>query len=151
MKKLLTLFCGCILLFSGCSKEPKDQPGLSIPEMEQQVIELVNRKRSDAGLDALQREESLMASCNIRAEELVTRFSHTRPDGSQWSTAITTTDITRGENIAFGQSSAEDVMNAWMNSQGHRENILNVNYTHIGVGCYKHNGILYWVQLFIGR
>ena len=58
--------------------------------------------------------------------------------------------MSAGENIAYGQRTPEEVMNAWMNSQGHRENILNSRYTSIGVGCYQSsNGTLYWTQLFI--
>ncbi|MBR6770619.1 MAG: hypothetical protein IKM28_05180 [Lachnospiraceae bacterium] len=53
-----------------------------------------------------------------------------------------------GENIAWGQKTPEEVVNAWMNSEGHKDNILNSSFTSIGVGCYENNGILYWVQLF---
>ena len=54
-----------------------------------------------------------------------------------------------GENIAWGQRTPEAVMKAWMNSSGHRANILNEKFTSIGVGCYEQNGVLYWTQLFI--
>ena len=117
--------------------------------MEQQVIVLVNRERSNAGLSSLQRNESLMESCDIRAQELVTRLEHTRPNGSPWNTAIKITYKVAAENIAAGQPSAEVVMSGWMNSPGHRGNILEKDFTHIGVGCYKHENTLYWVQLFI--
>ena len=143
MKKLTALLlCGCILFVSGCSKD-------EYLAVEQQVIELVNRQRSSAGLKALRVERSLMGSCHVRAEELVTNFSHTRPDGSPWSSVITATNKGAAENIAAGYASAEAVMNGWMNSQGHRGNILNENFTHIGVGYYKNGGTSYWVQLFI--
>ncbi len=55
-----------------------------------------------------------------------------------------------GENIAMGQRTPQEVMNAWMNSKGHRENILNASFDTIGVGYYEENGVYYWVQLFIG-
>ena len=55
-----------------------------------------------------------------------------------------------GENIAMGQRTPKEVMNAWMNSKGHRENILNTSFDTIGVGCYEENGTYHWVQLFIG-
>ena len=53
-----------------------------------------------------------------------------------------------GENIAYGQTTSEDVMNAWMNSAGHRANILGEKYTHIGIGVYESGGVIYWSQFF---
>lgn len=159
MKKIIVLFCGCILLFSGCLKEgpvddDKERNETSALSMEQEVIELVNRERSKVGLNRLQINESLMESCDVRAKEIVTSFSHTRPNGTS---CFTTIDKERaayksaGENIAYGQKSAEAVMEAWMNSEGHRNNILSEKYTHIGVGCYESGNTLYWVQLFISQ
>jgi len=158
IKILASLFCGCMLLFSGCSKgvilpeiEQEEESVLNISETEQQIVVLVNIERAKEGRQPLQIDESLLVSCDIRAQELVAKFDHTRPDGSKWSTAITTTYSRAGENIASGYSSADAVMNGWMNSTGHRNNILSENYTHIGVGHYKHSGTSYWVQLFIRR
>jgi len=153
---LATLFCGCLLLFSGCSKdrilpetEQEEESIFNISETEQQVVDLVNIERAKEGRQPLKIDESLLVSCDIRAQELVVKFEHARPDGSSWSTAITTAYSTAGENIAYGYASADAVMNGWMNSTGHRNNILKENYTHIGVGHYKQNGTSYWVQLFI--
>ena len=78
-------------------------------------------------------------------------FSHTRPDGRSCFTALTDLGISyggAGENIAYGQSSPEEVMTAWMNSSGHRANILNSSFTKLGVGVYKSGNTIYWVQLF---
>ncbi len=58
---------------------------------------------------------------------------------------------TAGENIAMGQTTPEQVMNGWMNSDGHRKNILSSNFTHIGVGYVESNGQTYWTQMFIGK
>lgn len=55
-----------------------------------------------------------------------------------------------GENIAMGYPTAEAVMDGWMNSDGHRKNILNSDFTKIGIGVYSSGGTLYWVQLFVG-
>lgn len=89
----------------------------------------------------------------IRAHELRDKFSHTRPDGSDFSSILKAAGITYrsvGENIAYGQNSPEAVMKGWMNSEGHRANILNRDFTSIGVGHYKDaSGTDYWTQLFI--
>lgn len=116
-------------------------------DAEDMVIEIVNQRRAEANLPALAKNATLMAACDVRAKELETLFSHTRPDGSAWSTAAP--GVAYGENIAYGYGSAEAVMSGWMNSTGHRENILRSTFGSIGVGMYKgSNGALYWVQLF---
>ncbi|MCC8083808.1 MAG: CAP domain-containing protein, partial [Clostridium sp.] len=88
-----------------------------------------------------------------RAREIEKSFSHTRPDGSSFNTALTEAGVSfrgAGENIAYGQTTPQQVMEGWMNSSGHRANILNANYTSIGVGHYKNGaGVDYWAQLFI--
>ena len=87
-----------------------------------------------------------------RAKEIETSFSHTRPNGSSFSTVLTENGITfrgSGENIAWGQRTPEEVMNGWMNSEGHRANILNPKFKKIGVGFYQNaEGRNYWTQLF---
>ena len=92
-----------------------------------------------------------MNSADIRAKELVTLFSHTRPDGSSYHTLMPSGLMTWGENVAMGQRSPESVMDSWMNSQGHRENILSDDFSLIGVGCYSDGSTLYWVQNFGAR
>lgn len=95
---------------------------------------------------------NLTSAANVRSKEIVNTFSHTRPDGTQFYTAIKEQGFSYkgcGENIAWGQKTPDEVMNAWMNSSGHRSNILNSKYTKIGVGVYEaENGRLYWTQLF---
>ncbi|MFR8164768.1 MAG: CAP domain-containing protein [Enterocloster sp.] len=80
-------------------------------------------------------------------------FSHTRPDGRDFSTALSEAGASfrvSGENIAYGQRSAEQVMDVWMNSAGHRANILNPGYSRIGIGHVKDSrGVDHWVQLFL--
>lgn len=115
-----------------------------------QVFELVNQERRKAGLSELSLHEELSANAMVRAKEIVTKFDHTRPDGSKFSTAITIPYRTVGENIAWGQRTPKEVMDGWMNSSGHMANILNSSYTKIGVGVYESGGRLYWVQLFAG-
>ena len=97
-------------------------------------------------------DTNLTAAANVRAQEINQLFSHTRPDGTSFSTVLKEYGISyrgSGENIAWGQKSAEQVMNGWMNSDGHRANILNENFKNIGVGYYQNeNGRNHWVQLF---
>ena len=92
-------------------------------------------------------------AAEIRAKEIVTSFSHTRPNGSSFATALTESGVnfkTAGENIAWGQKTPQEVMNVWMNSQGHRANILNTTFTEIGIGVYQEpSGTMYWTQLFL--
>ncbi|MDO4333181.1 MAG: CAP domain-containing protein [Eubacteriales bacterium] len=117
-----------------------------------QILDLVNAERAKAGLSQLKLDKNVTAAANVRAKEIQQSFSHTRPDGSSFSSALTQQGISfkrNGENIAWGQKSPEQVMNAWMNSDGHRDNILNPNFENIGIGYYQDaNGTNYWVQLF---
>lgn len=118
-----------------------------------QVVDLVNQERAKYGLSALSVDTTLMNAAQKRAIETVTSFSHTRPNGSAFSTVLSEYNYsyrTAGENIAYGQRTPEEVVNAWMNSSGHRANILNSSYTKIGVGCYKSGSTYYWSQLFAG-
>lgn len=115
------------------------------------VFELVNKARSQNGLAALTLDKSLCAAAEIRAKEIVRSFSHTRPDGTSCFTVLKESGISyraAGENIAYGQRSASAVMNAWMNSSGHRANILSKNFGKVGVACFIYGGTRYWVQLF---
>ena len=131
-------------------QEPKtDAAALSYAE---QIVKLVNAERAKEGLPAVQLDAQITAAANIRAREIVQQFAHTRPNGSSFYTVLKENGISYmgcGENIAYGQRSAEEVMDGWMNSSGHRANIMNKNYKNIGVGYYQDaRGVKYWVQLF---
>ena len=121
---------------------------------EQEVWALVNEARAANGLEALQYDYTLAEAAGKRAEELVSNLSHNRPDGSVCFTVLEEYGIRywmAGENIAAGQTSAESVMNGWLNSPGHYMNIMG-DYSHIGVGHYTDAyGTEYWVQLFITK
>lgn len=116
------------------------------------IVELVNEERAKVGLSPVTLDKKVQAAAQVRAKEIVTSFSHTRPDGTSFSTALKEQNVSyrgSGENIAWGQKSPEAVMNAWMNSSGHRANILNKNFKIIGVGyCRTANGTNHWAQLF---
>ncbi len=117
-----------------------------------EVLRLVNIERSKAGLPAFTTASALREAANIRAKEIETLFDHKRPDGSQYYTALEecgVSDRPAGENIASGHTSPEHVVNGWMNSPGHKENILGDSFGKMGVGVHKtEDGSLTWVQLF---
>ncbi len=104
------------------------------------VLTLVNEHREGLGLDALTWDESMREAAEIRAAEATLSWSHTRPNGESW---YTVSDLVKGENLAKGYDSAEAVFEAWMNSDGHRENIeweqataVYVSYFEISTGGY---------------
>ena len=134
---------------------PTAVPGTTTEEeFVSKVIALVNQERSKEGLIPLSTIPNLTKAANKRAEELITAYGHTRPDGSRCFTVLAEYDLTymaAGENVAAGQRTPEAVVDAWMNSDGHRKNILNEDFRYIGVGCtFSETGYgIYWAQLFI--
>ncbi|MDZ7962123.1 MAG: CAP domain-containing protein [Aulosira sp. DedQUE10] len=119
------------------------------PTFEQQVLQLTNQERVKYGLAALKENAELDYAADKYAELMAEKnyFSHTGPDGSQpWDRAkkVGFEAQTMGENIAAGQKTPQDVVQAWMNSAGHKANILNAKFTQLGVGFHNN----YWVQDF---
>lgn len=126
-----------------------------IKSVENEVIRLVNIERSKNGLMSLKANWQLSRCARYKSQDMINKnyFSHNSPTygtpfdmmksfGLNYSAA--------GENIAKGQRSAKEVMNAWMNSPGHRSNILSPSYMEIGVGLAKDSaGRSYWTQMFI--
>ena len=120
---------------------------------ENEVVRLVNLERAKYGLAALKVNDLAVKGAEIRAKEITGLFSHTRPNGTSCFTVCKELGISyrsAGENIAYGQRTPQQVVNGWMNSEGHRKNILSASFTSIGVGCYRQGNTLYWSQLFIG-
>lgn len=127
------------------------QPDESAKSYVEQVVALVNAERAKVNLPALTMTQELNHVAQIRAVETTQSFSHTRPNGSSFSSVLSENGISyrrAGENIAWGQKTPEAVVNAWMNSEGHRANILNKDFTSIGIGYYLNGSTPYWVQLF---
>lgn len=126
-----------------------------------QVLEIMNKERAKYGLKKLTMDKRLMDVAMGRAAEITVKFDHIRPDGSSCFTAYPMASkengwnglFACGENIAAGQSTASSVMDCWMNSSGHRKNILNETYKSVGIGCVKMNGgyYIYWAQCFGDR
>ena len=116
-----------------------------------EVVRLTNSARSQNGYAALVEDGALSEAAAVRAREIARSFSHTRPSGASFSSALSESGVSylrAGENIASGQKSASEVVNAWMNSPGHRANILNSSYSRIGSASVNIDGTHYWVQLF---
>lgn len=119
------------------------------------VLKLVNQERKKAGVSPLTLSDKLTSIANTKAKDMADKgyFSHQSPTYGSPFDMLKQFGVSysyAGENIAAGQKSAEEVMNSWMNSSGHKANILNKNYTQLGVGFYR--GGEYgteWVQLFI--
>lgn len=114
-------------------------------DMSYEVLRLVNKERKKESLPELKMDESLLEASMKRASEINVCYSHTRSDGSS---CFSINDRMMAENIAQGQTSARQVMRSWMDSEGHRRNILLKSAKTIGIGCYKHNGTYSWVQCF---
>ncbi|MEV4945685.1 sigma-70 family RNA polymerase sigma factor [Streptomyces sp. NPDC053755] len=121
----------------------------------QQVIDIVNSERSKAGCGPLAGNDLLDRAAQGHSDDMAARdyFDHTNPDGDGPGERVTATGYrwsTYGENIAMGQSSAAQVMESWMNSPGHRANILNCSFKEIGIGIHTAGGP-YWTQVFGAR
>lgn len=126
--------------------------GRSFP---QRVVELTNRERSIRGLPPLAAKFGLQYAAEKRSTDMIVRnyFAHVDPDGRDPFSVLRRNGVayrTAGENIALGQRTPEDVVRDWMNSPGHRANILNPRFGHIGVSAVQNRatGQITWTQLF---
>lgn len=127
----------------------------SLQSHEQQVFEIVNRERANRGLPLLKLNAELSRVARFKSQDMIDKnyFSHQSPTyGSpfQMMQKFGLRFSAAGENIAYGQRTAQEVMSTWMNSAGHKANILSQAYTNIGIGVAKAaNGTLYWTQMFM--
>lgn len=138
--------------------ETPEQPGDpgSVPGVlayEQEVVRLVNAERAAYGLPALSIRADLCQYARVKSQDMHDSgyFSHTSPNYGSPFDMMKSFGITyshAGENIAMGYSTPEAVVSAWMNSEGHRANILSASYTELGVGYVADGG--YWTQWFVG-
>ena len=117
----------------------------------QDVLDLVNIERRKEGLKPLKLSAELMEAADVRAEEITRVLSHKRPNGEPCGTAVKSGKYGIGENIAAGVATPVEVVRGWMNSPGHRANILRAAYEELGVGyVYKEHTVYkhYWIQMF---
>ncbi|EDL66056.1 CAP domain-containing protein [Bacillus sp. SG-1] len=136
------------------NKETTETISGTLSQFERQVVELTNEERAKNGLSALKIDTELSNVAREKSNDMQAKnyFSHTSPTYGSPFDMMNQFGIdyrTAGENIAMGQRTPEEVVNAWMNSEGHRKNILSSNFTHIGVGHDADGN--YWTQMFIGK
>jgi len=158
MKRLIAWILSAALAASLCVTGTWAHPvpgGLDeiCTDEEWQMLCLVNKQRLAQDLDPYSIFPALQSAAHVRTQELVTLYSHTRPNEQAWHTAITEAGVgyrTAAENIAAGQVTATDAVTSWLNSEGHRNNILDATYLHAGMG-YADDGFLgtSWVNLFM--
>lgn len=124
---------------------------------QKEVLDLVNVERTSRGLKPLKLDSNLSNVATTKSQDMINKnyFSHTSPTYGSPFDMMKKFGIsyrTAGENIAMGQRNPKEVVTAWMNSEGHRKNILNANFTDLGVGVAKDaKGTIYWTQMFIGK
>ena len=137
-----------------CSSEARDYYDQDGNNNIWDILELVNSEREKVDLHPVVLSKNLSNASYIRAMEIVQNYAHTRPDGSRCFTAVTESYRSMGENIYSSPKSPEDAMTGWMNSQGHRENILRSSFNYIGVGYHYDASSKWkdhWVQMFGGK
>lgn len=129
-----------------------------LDECVNEMLKLVNEERKNAGVGQLRLNDRLCQAAGYRAVELVQVFDHVRPDGTSCETVLKDFGVTTGgafgENILYCTSTLTQTvswaMDRWMNSAGHRANILSDSYHDIGIGVRYYGGKFYWVQIFAG-
>lgn len=150
-----------VALASGCppTGDPPDCEGTpDIIAFEQQVFALINAERVDEGIAPLTHDAQLSEVARCHSEDMLARgfFSHTNPDGEDPFDRLANAGVTyriAGENVAMLSNypnPAEGVVEGWMDSAGHRENILRESFTHSGLGVARSGETYYFTQVFIG-
>ena len=130
--------------------KPTETP-LNTKKFIKEVIRLTNIERQKAGKNPVQENAALDKGAAVRAKDCaLVKYSHTRPDGTNANTAYHESGAgnIRGENIAVGFRTPKEFVNGVVNSPGHYVTMADSGATHIGVGCYKKDGVIYWVQIF---
>lgn len=127
----------------------------SLKSYEDEVTRLINLERTKRGLPALTTNWQLARVARYKSQDMIDKkyFSHSSPTYGSPFTMMQNFGLkfsAAAENIAYGQKTPQEVVNAWMNSPGHRANILSASYTQTGVGAAKKaNGTIYWTQMFM--
>lgn len=157
MKKAISVLLSVLLLVAVVPTFTASAKTSEETAMAKRMVQLVNNLRAENGVAPLDATNPILEKCaDIRAKELVTNFSHTRPDGSSCFSVMEEYDLTNsyavvGENIAYAYGYPDitgTIFESWANSPGHRGNMLDPDFEQIAIGLYKYNNIWYWVQLF---
>ena len=129
--------------------KPTETP-LNTEKFIKEVIRLTNIERQKAGENSVQENAALDRGAAVRAKECAIKYGHHRPNGEIFSTAYYESGAGNilGENIAVGFLTPKGVVDGWVNSQGHYVTMIDSRATHMGAGCYKKDGVIYWVQIF---
>ena len=129
--------------------KPTETP-LNTEKFIKEVIRLTNIERQKAGKNSVQENAALDKGAAVRAKECAIKYGHHRPNGEIFSTAYYESGAGNilGENIAVGFLTPKGVVEGWVNSQGHYVTMIDSRATHMGAGCYKKDGVIYWVQIF---
>ena len=129
--------------------KPTETP-LNTKKFIKEVIRLTNIERQKAGKNSVQENAALDKGAAVRAKECAIKYGHHRPNGEIFSTAYYESGAGNilGENIAVGFLTPKGVVDGWVNSQGHYVTMIDSRATHMGAGCYKKDGVIYWVQIF---
>ncbi|MGN0715775.1 MAG: CAP domain-containing protein [Anaerovoracaceae bacterium] len=148
---LLLVFCLLLSIPGGAFAAVSDTTvpvtieGIRLDAYASAVLEKVNEVRAEKGLLPLTLDSDLQEIALVRAAEIAVYFDHIRPNGKS---CITVSEKMAGENIAIAYPDPDAVMTGWMNSEGHRANILNASYSSIGIACVYSDGVFRWVQIF---
>ncbi|MGL5642488.1 MAG: CAP domain-containing protein [Paraclostridium sp.] len=131
-------------------------PSGNFASFQQEVLNLVNVERTNRGLQPLKFNSELSKVATLKSQDMIDKnyFDHTSPTYGSPFDMMKQFGISynaAGENIAMGQETPKEVMNSWMNSPGHRKNILNPDFTELGVGIASNGSSIYWTQMFIGK
>ena len=121
------------------------------PEQSAKLLELINEERQKAGLEAYQTNEDLQNAAAIRAEEISKVFESKRPDGKEMHTVFSENGIRvayYGESIRTGYETASGIFKAMIKDQSDSSSILDMDYTHIGIGIYKNAKNTYWAIIY---
>lgn len=118
----------------------------------EEILESVNAERAKYGVAPLTLNSAATAASQIRARELASSYSHTRPNGTSCFTALSDQGlkcISSAENIGYGYIYTQDVAQAWIDSPDHHKNMINAEYTQMGVGYYEKDGSTFWSEFFV--
>lgn len=148
------------------TEQTQNEPAAELPDEDQSIeynidheqlikdiFELVNQEREKNNIPALTYNKEIQDAADLRAKEASESFSHTRPDGSSCHDVIKLEYYATGENLLMADkeiATAENMMKTWMDSEGHRANILLKDFTEMAIGIYEKDNIVYATQIFLG-